>query len=42
MNYFDYLRATGKADTPDEFVSFLIEVSGYSEHDAQLLARILY
>lgn len=42
MNYFDYLRATRKEDTKENFIKYLIEVLEYTEEKAEKEAKIYY
>lgn len=42
MDYFSYLRFTGKEDTKDNFEDYLIEVLGYSINDAKRESDFMY
>ena len=42
MNYFDYLRLTGKEDTKNNFITFLIDIMSYTKNQAEDYAKICY
>lgn len=42
MNYFDYLRMTGKEDTKESFIDYLIEILGYTEQEAETMTSTYF
>lgn len=42
MNYFDYLGMTGKKDTKENFISYLVDILDYTENKAIEISKIHY
>ena len=42
MNYFAYLRITGREDTQKSFINYLIDILNYTEEEAEKESQLYY